>query len=97
MRIARRIRAIRLEHSRSIEITEAKAGFEKGLLVRLESGQQIPSMENLQRLAVVLGVPVHGLFFSDGEPISTPYLTPRLSLDDLATLDALPADRGRPN
>jgi XRE family transcriptional regulator, regulator of sulfur utilization len=71
MRIARRIRAIRLENSRSIEITEAQAGFEKGLLVRLESGQQVPSMQNSQRLAVVLGVPVHRLLFADGEPIST--------------------------
>ena len=97
MRIAHRIRTVRLEHSRSIEITEAQAGFEKGLLARLESGQQVPSMENLQRLAVVLGVPVHHFFFAEGESISTPHLTPRLSLDDLATLNALPAHRRGPN
>lgn len=96
MSIARRIRAIRLEHYRSIETTEARAGLQKGLLVRLENGQQVPAMENLQRLAAVLGAPVHRRFFADGEPVSTSCLTLRLSLDDLATFD-LPASRGRPN
>jgi transcriptional regulator with XRE-family HTH domain len=87
---ARRIRAIRLEQPRSIDTTEAQAAFEKELLVRLENRQQAPSRENLQRLAVVLGVPVHQFFFADGEHLSTPWLTPRLSLDDLAALDAQP-------
>lgn len=96
MRIAHRFRMIRLERSRSIESVEVQARFEKGFLARLENGQQVPSLENLQRLAVVLDVPVHRFFFADGEAISTPHLTPRLSLDDLARLDALPANRDRP-
>lgn len=95
MRIAHRVRMIRLERSRSIESVEGQAGLAKGLLARLESGQQAPSMENLQRLALVLGVSVHRFFFADGETISTPYLTPRPSLDDLARLHAPRANRGR--
>lgn len=61
---------IRLERSRSIEWVEAQARFRKGLLARLENGQQVPSMENLQRLAVVLGVSVRR-FFPDGEPMES--------------------------
>lgn len=95
MGIASQIRATRLERSRSIETTETHAGVQKGLL-RLENGDQVPSMENLQRLAVALGVPVYRFFFADGERVSTPFLTPRLSLDDLATLDALSPDGGQP-
>jgi len=97
MRIARRIRAARLEQARSIEDVETTAGFQKGLLLRFEEGKQVPSLKTLERLAEVLGVPVREFFFADGEAVSTPRLLRRLTLEDLVTLPAFQAGRGRPN
>jgi transcriptional regulator with XRE-family HTH domain len=97
MRIARRIRAARLERARSIEDVETRAGFQKGLLLRFEEGKQVPSLKTLERLAEVLGVPVREFFFADGEAVSTPRLLRRLTLEDLVTLPAFQAGRGRPN
>jgi transcriptional regulator with XRE-family HTH domain len=98
MRFARRIRAARLEQARSIEDVETRAGFQKGLLLRFEEGKQVPSLKTLERLAEVLGVPVREFFFADGEAVSTPrLLRRRLTLEDLVTLPAFQAGRGRPN
>lgn len=97
MRIARRIRAARLERARSIEDVETRAGFQKGLLLRFEEGKQVPSLKTLEKLAEVLGVPVREFFFADGEAVSTPRLLRRLTLEDLVTLPAFQAGRGRPN
>jgi transcriptional regulator with XRE-family HTH domain len=97
MRIAHRIRAARLERARSIEDVETRAGFQKGLLLRFEEGKQVPSLKTLERLAEVLGVPVREFFFADGEAVSTPRLLRRLTLEDLVTLPAFQAGRGRPN
>lgn len=97
MRIARRIRAARLEQARTVEDVETTAGFQKGLLLRFEEGKQVPSLKTLERLAEVLGVPVREFFFADGQAVSTPRLWRRLTLEDLVTLPALQAGRGRPN
>ncbi|HEV2379815.1 MAG TPA: helix-turn-helix domain-containing protein [Terriglobia bacterium] len=97
MRIARRIRAARLEQARTVEDVETTAGFQKGLLLRFEEGKEVPSLKTLERLAEVLGVPVREFFLSDGEAVSTPRLLRRLTLEDLVTLAAFQAGRGRPN
>jgi len=83
--IARRIRATRLEQSWSIDALEAEAGLARGLLSRLEDGKDAPSMAMLEKLAEILGVPVCKFFFKSGEPLLTPWLAPRPSLEDLAT------------
>ena len=97
MRIAHRIRAARLEQARSIEDVETRAGFQKGLLLRFEQGKQVPSLKTLERLAEVLGVPVREFFLAGGEAVSRPQLLRRLTLEDLVTLPAFQAGRGRPN
>jgi len=58
MRMALRIKRIRLERSVSLEAVEAKAGLAAGLMARLEKGRQVPTLEMLDALADALDVPV---------------------------------------
>src|SRR5271167_2685363 len=74
MRMAARIRQIRLERWVSLERLEAQTGLAKSLLARLEKGQEVPTLETLDNLADALGVPVHRFFYNDGEPPLTPRL-----------------------
>jgi transcriptional regulator with XRE-family HTH domain len=83
MRMADRIRQIRLERRVSPERLEAKTGLAKSLLTRLEKGQEVPTLQTLDSLADALGVPVHRFFYDDGEPPLTPRLTPRLAWKEL--------------
>jgi transcriptional regulator with XRE-family HTH domain len=83
MRMAARIRQIRLELWVSLERLEAQTGLAKSLLARLEKGQEVPTLETLDSLADALGVPVHRFFYNDGEPALTPRLTPRLAWKEL--------------
>jgi transcriptional regulator with XRE-family HTH domain len=83
MRMAARIRQIRLERWVSLERLEAHTGLAKSLLARLEKGQEVPTLETLDSLADALGVPVHRFFYNDGEPPLTPRLTPRLAWKEL--------------
>jgi transcriptional regulator with XRE-family HTH domain len=82
MRIARRIRTARLDQARSLEDVETAAGFEKGLLLRLEEGKEVPSRKTVERLAEVLGVPVRQFFFAEDEPLPTSGLSPRLTFGE---------------
>jgi len=79
MRIAARIKRIRLERSVSREAVEAEAGLAKGLVARLEKGREVPTLEMLDSLADALDVPVHRFFYDDGEPGLTPRLVTRLN------------------
>jgi transcriptional regulator with XRE-family HTH domain len=83
MQIATRIRQVRIEHMLSLEDLAAKAGLSRGLLCNFENGQEIPSLEMLDRLAKAAGVSVQGLFCSDLDSMLTPRLTPRLTLQEL--------------
>jgi hypothetical protein len=95
--IANRIRTIRLEHSRSVKSVEAEAGFAQGLVARLEGGEQVPSLENLEKLAEVLRVPVHEFFFGDSRPISTRLETPSLTPEGVGRDASYTRSRTRPN
>ena len=83
MRMAARIKRIRLARSESLEAVETKAGFTKGLMARLEKGQ-VPTLETLDTLAEALDVPLHVFFFDAEEPRLTPRLATRLALKELA-------------
>jgi len=84
MRIAARIQRIRLERSMTLEDVEAKTGLTTSLMTRLEKGREVPTLEMLDTLAGALEVPVHAFFFDTSEPESTPRLTPRPALQELA-------------
>src|SRR5208282_3398586 len=83
MRMAARIKRIRLERSVSLEYLEAKVGLAKGLMARLEKGREVPTLEMLDSLADALDVPVRRFFYDDGELKLTPRLAPRLALKEL--------------
>jgi len=83
MRIAARIKRIRLERSLSLEYLDAKPGLGRGLVARLEEGREVPTRETLDILADALDVPVYSFFYDDGELELTPRLGTRLTLKEL--------------
>ena len=83
MQIAGRIRQVRTEHLLSLEDLAVKAGLSQSLLSDFENGHDIPSLEMLDRLAKAVGVSVRGLFCRGTGPPLTPWLTPRLTLQQL--------------
>jgi transcriptional regulator with XRE-family HTH domain len=80
MQIAARIQKVRLEHSRSLEDLAAKVGLSTSLLASFEQGEDVPSLETFDSLAKAMGVPVKDLFYGNLDSNLTPYLTPRLTL-----------------
>jgi transcriptional regulator with XRE-family HTH domain len=84
MRLARRIRQIRFEHLLSLEELAAQAKMSPTLLASIENGQEIPSLEMIDRLAAAMGVRVSSLFYDDLGPALMLWLTPRLTLQQLA-------------
>lgn len=83
MQIAARCRQVRLEHSLSLEALAAKAGVSSNLLARFENGQEVPTLETLDKLAEALGVPLSCLFYDNTDSNLTPRLTPRPTLQEL--------------
>ena len=53
-------------------------------MTQLEKGREVPTLEMLDTLAGALNVPVYMFFFDMPEPESTPRLTPRPPLHELA-------------
>lgn len=83
MRMAERIQQIRLACWVTLEDVEAKTGFTKRQMVRLETGQEVPTLEMLDTLAEALDVPILVFFYDTAEPKSAPRLEPRLALKEL--------------
>jgi transcriptional regulator with XRE-family HTH domain len=83
MCIATRIRQVRLDQFLSLEAVAVQAGLSTTVLAKIENGEEIPSLETIDALAAAMGVPVVGLFCSDLNSMLTPWLTPRLSLQQL--------------
>ena len=83
MRIAARIRHIRLERGLCVEDLAAKTGLAKSMIARLENGQTVPTLEMLEDLADAAGVPVYKFFFDDVESVRTPRLSPRITWREL--------------
>src|SRR5215469_3357041 len=50
----------------------------------VERGHTVPSIETLERFAAALGVPMYQLFYEGENPPSTPHLTYRPTLEELA-------------
>lgn len=82
-RIGRRIRELRIQNSLSRSELAGKARLKAGYISRLEDGHEIPDCETLRVLAEALSVPLYRLFCAGEEPLPTPRLTPRPTLDEL--------------
>lgn len=84
MVISRRIRELRDQKGLSPGEIALGAGLTRAYPCQVEHGHEVPSSEIIERLADALDVPVYQIFYSDSEHVLTPWLTPRLTLDDLA-------------
>src|SRR5215831_3547335 len=82
-RIGQRIRELRLQNALSRSELAGKARLKAGYVSRLENGHEIPDCGTLQVLAGALSVPLYRLFSAGEEPLPTPRLTPRPTLDEL--------------
>ena len=84
MHMAIQIQAARLQRGRSVGELEAEARIEKGVLAQIEQGAKVPSRAMLERLAMALGMAVCELLAGRGGALCTPWLTSRLTLQQLA-------------
>lgn len=64
--VARRLREIRRERRLSQEELAARAGINRNYVGKIERGENSPTVEMLEKLAVVLGVEPE-LLFRDGK------------------------------
>ena len=84
MSIGARIRELREQKHLSQGDIEKATGLLRCYTSRVENGHTVPSLETLERFASALGVPLYQLFYKGDEPPSTPHLTSRKSLEELA-------------
>ena len=83
MPFASRIHQVRLERSLSMEELAAKAGLSPSLLASFECGQEVPGLAMFDRLADAMGVPVERFFYGNADSALTPWLTPRVTWQEL--------------
>jgi transcriptional regulator with XRE-family HTH domain len=84
MQIAARIRRVRLQRALSLTDLALGTGLSTSLLSRYEDGQDVPSLETLDRFAAIMGVPVRFFFYGDTDSKLTPSLTARPTLLELS-------------
>lgn len=85
-----RLQEIRRNKAISQHELAGRAGVSIGCIYRLEAGEQIPSCQTLDALAAALEVPVYALFYDGERAPGTPWLSPRLSLEDLQSRPQAP-------
>jgi DNA-binding XRE family transcriptional regulator len=85
MMIGGRLRQLREQRHLSQGDIENRTGLLRCYISRVENGHTVPSLETLERFAGVLDVPLYTLFWSGEEAPPTPSLTPRKSLEEVAS------------
>ncbi|MER5601533.1 helix-turn-helix transcriptional regulator [Streptomyces sp. NPDC002265] len=60
--VGERIRAVRLDVNLTQEEVMLRSGIDRASVVRIEQGQQAPTLDTLIKLAAALGVPLADLF-----------------------------------
>ncbi len=83
MPFSTRIHQVRLKHKLSLEDLAVKAGLSPSLLASFENGLEVPALEVFDRLAGAMGVPVERFFYDNMDSNLTPWLTPRVSWQEL--------------
>src|SRR5207245_5317641 len=83
MIIGARIRWFREQKGRSQRDIEERTGLLRCYISRVENGHTIPSLDNLERLASVLDVPLYQLFYEGDEPPALPDLSKRQTTEEL--------------
>jgi len=83
MSIGLRLRQLREQKGLSQGDIEETTGLLRCYISRVENGHTVPSLETLQRFAGALDLPMYRIFYTAEDP-STPNLTPRRTLEQLA-------------
>ena len=84
MPIGTRLRQLREHKGMSQGDIEEITGLLRCYISRVENGHTVPSLETLERFAAALDVPLYRLFYTAEDSPSTPNLTPRRTLEQLA-------------
>ena len=84
MLIGERLRQLREQKGFSQGDIEKASGLLRCYISRVEHGHTVPSLETLERFAAALDVPLYRLFYTGEDLPSTPNLTPRKTLEELA-------------
>lgn len=95
MLIGSRLRELREKKGLSQGDIENSTGLLRCYISRVENGHTVPSLETLERFAAALDVPLYELFYAHEEMPSTPNLTPRRTLEDLAEEGGQPGEEAR--
>lgn len=83
MPFVERLQEIRIHKDISQSELAKRAGLSLSSLDKLETGEKIPCCQTLESLAKALDVPLYELFYDGRQVPQTPWLSPRLSLEDL--------------
>jgi transcriptional regulator with XRE-family HTH domain len=83
MIIGDRICAIRKEKHICQADLAVRAGLLRGYLSDVETGNRVPDVETLDRIAAALEVPLYKLFYDGGELPPLPNLPRRRTADDI--------------
>lgn len=84
MAIGQKLRQLREQKGYSQGDIEKASGMPRSYVSRVENEQIVPSVETLYRFAAALDVELYRLFCPDDEQLSTPHLTARRALEELA-------------
>ena len=84
MLIGQRIRQLREQKGLSQGDLQQSSGLPRAYISRVEHGHTVASLRTLQKFAKGLDVPLYQLFYEGEEPLPTPHLTPRRTLEQLA-------------
>jgi len=85
MIVGDRIRAIRERKQLSQVELAVRAGLVRSHISNIENGYVVPSIETLEKIARVLEVPLHQLFYDGGEQPPLPNLPNRVTAADVVT------------
>jgi len=85
MPIGTRLRQLREQKGFSQGDIEEITGLLRCYISRVENGHTVPSLETLERFAAALDMPLYRFFYTGEDQPATPNLTPRPSLEQLAT------------
>ena len=80
-----RIRVVRERKQLSQVELAVRAGLVRSHISNLENGYVVPTIETMEKIARVLEVPLHQLFYDGGEPPPLPNLSGGLTAADNVT------------
>jgi transcriptional regulator with XRE-family HTH domain len=83
MMIGDRLRRIREAKQLSQSDIAKRSGLLNGYISRVENGHTVPSIENIERFARVLEIPLYQLFYDSDEPPALPNLSSQRSTGEV--------------